>query len=226
MSEPVKEGAPVTVDDRRWAALVGLILTLVLVKSSLPTRLVPGATLGDRLIHEVFWWAYAAIIMAWLCLVERKGLSTLGFRRPTWNTCVFGVLGGVASLALMIAHFALIAPLFHLDAAHAGAVREQIMGTPLWYRVLMVTRAAVVEEILFRAYIMEKVRQLSGSWIAAALVSVVAFTYAHLSGWGLVHLIPVGATGLLFALMYVWRRDTPSNVIAHFIADGAGFLLG
>jgi hypothetical protein len=25
-------------------------------------------------------------------------------------------------------------------------------------------------------------------------------------------------------LLYVWRRDTPCNMIAHFLADGAGFL--
>jgi hypothetical protein len=25
-------------------------------------------------------------------------------------------------------------------------------------------------------------------------------------------------------LLYVWRRDLPSNMLAHFLADAAGFL--
>jgi hypothetical protein len=29
---------------------------------------------------------------------------------------------------------------------------------------------------------------------------------------------------LVFALLYVWRRDLPSNMLAHFLADAAGFL--
>jgi membrane protease YdiL (CAAX protease family) len=100
------------------------------------------------------------------------------------------------------------------------------MQRPFWYRFLMVLRAAVVEEILFRAYLMEKVRELTGSWLAAIVLSVVAFTYAHLSGWGVVHLVPVFGAAVVFALLYVWRRDTVSNVIAHFLTDGVGFLLG
>jgi membrane protease YdiL (CAAX protease family) len=226
MSDPVKDVAPVAAGGRSWAALVGLVVTLFLVDSSLPTRLVPGDALRDRLIHEVFWWGYAAIIIAWLILVERKGLSTIGFRRPTWKTWLFGVLGGVAAVAALIAQFAIIIPMIHLTSDPATVVRAQIMQTPYWYRVLMVLRAAVVEEVLFRAYIMEKVRQLTGSWVVAIAVSAVAFTYAHLSGWGAVHLIPVGVASLIFALMYVWRRDTPSNIVAHFITDGVGFLLG
>jgi membrane protease YdiL (CAAX protease family) len=56
------------------------------------------------------------------------------------------------------------------------------------------------------------------------VVSVVAFTAAHFSGWGVVHLIPVFGAAIVFALLYRWRRDTPSNVMAHFMTDAAGFL--
>jgi membrane protease YdiL (CAAX protease family) len=68
------------------------------------------------------------------------------------------------------------------------------------------------------------VKQLTGSMALAILVSVAAFTYAHLAGWGWVHLIPVAVSGLVFALLYAWRRDLPCNMLGHFMADGAGFL--
>jgi membrane protease YdiL (CAAX protease family) len=77
---------------------------------------------------------------------------------------------------------------------------------------------------MFRAYLMEKVRQLTGSWTLAFVLSVATFTYAHLSGWGLVQLVPVFGAGIVFALMYIWRRDTVSNVIGHFLTDAAGFI--
>ena len=58
------------------------------------------------------------------------------------------------------------------------------MNTTYWYGILLVLRAAVTEEILFRGYLIEKVRQVSGSRVLAVIVSVAAFTYAHLGGWG------------------------------------------
>ena len=30
---------------------------------------------------------------------------------------------------------------------------------------------------------------------------------------------------MILALLYVGRRDLPSNILAHFLTDGAGFLL-
>jgi membrane protease YdiL (CAAX protease family) len=49
-------------------------------------------------------------------------------------------------------------------------------------------------------------------------------TFAHLAGWGWVQLIPVAGAGLIFALLYAWRRDLPSNMLGHFLADALGFL--
>ena len=41
---------------------------------------------------------------------------------------------------------------------------------------------------------------------------------------GPVHLIAVGGGGFVFALLYIWRKDLPSNMIAHFLADAVGLL--
>jgi len=100
-----------------------------------------------------------------------------------------------------------------------------ILSQPYWFRVLLVVRAAAVEEVLFRGYMIEKVRQLTGSAVLAIAVSVITFTWAHYGGWGPVQLIPVFGAGVIFAVLYVWRRDLPSNMLAHFLTDGAGFLL-
>lgn len=213
-------------DDRgaRWKAAIGLLIALALPVLPVGRWIAPGDTIPALLAREAVWWGYAAIIVVWLLLVERNPLSSIGFRVSTWRTFAFAVGAALVLTGIMILHFAVIVPALHLNADIAGNVREHIMQTPYWYRVMMVLRAAVVEEILFRSYLMEKVHQLTGSWAAAIVLSIIAFTYAHLSGWGAVHLIPVFGAAIVFALLYVWRRDTPCNMIAHFLADGAGFL--
>jgi membrane protease YdiL (CAAX protease family) len=208
------------------ASLIGLILVIFVPLLPVGKWLAPSDTIPQLLVHEAVWWSYAIAVLLWLHFVERRPLDSIGFRRPTLKTLLYGVLAAVALALVFVIQFSVIVPLFHLNANPAVAERNLILSRPFWYRVLLVLRAAVVEEILWRGYMIEKVRQLGGSTALAVLISVGTFTWAHFAGWGLVHLIPVCAGGLIFALLYVWRKDLPSNMLAHFITDGAGFLLG
>jgi uncharacterized protein len=217
-----KEGAP----RAAVLALCGLAAALAFDLLPIPNWLVHGSSIGRLLAREGIFWGYTLAILLWLTLAEQLPLKSIGFRRPTWKGVAIGILTGIVITATMVVQFAVIIPLFHLSTAAILARKQAIMSTPYWYRVLLVLRAAVTEEILFRGYLIEKVRQLSGSTALAVVVSVAAFTYAHLGGWGPVHLISVSVTGLLLALVYVWRHDLPSNMLAHFLADAAGFLTG
>jgi uncharacterized protein len=206
------------------AALCGLAGALALGVLPISTWLIHGDSIGSLLAREGFWWCSALAILLWLTLIERLPLRSIGFRLPTWKSVVWGVLAAIALTGILVLEFSVIVPLLHLNTDSILAGQRAILSTPYWYRILLVLRAAVVEEILFRGYLIEKVRQLSKNTAFAVVVSVTAFTYAHLGGWGPAHLIAVGGGGLVFALLYVWRRDLPSNILAHFLTDAAGFL--
>ena len=206
-------------------AVGGLLFALVVSLTPFGHWIAPGDSLGAMLTRESLWWVYAVALLVWLLRAERLPLQSIGLRLPSWKTLGFGLLGFVALLAVFVVHYAVLIPKLHLDPSGAAAERNLILATPYWFRVLLVLRAAVVEEILFRGYLISKVRQLTGSTVLSILVSVVAFTLAHLSKWGAVHLIPVSGTGTVLALLYVWRLDLVANMIAHFLTDGIGFLL-
>jgi membrane protease YdiL (CAAX protease family) len=212
---------------RRQAEILGfcgLVLALALGVLPLSTWLVHGNSVGHLLAGDAIVWSCAVIILLWLTLVERLPLSSIGFRRPSWKGILFGILAAIVLTAIQVIQFAVIIPMFHLSTAAIMARQQAILDTPYWYRVELVLRAAFTEEVLFRGYLIEKVRQLFKSTALAVIVSVAAFTYAHLGPWGPVQLIAVSAGGLVFALLYVWRKDLPSNMLAHFLSDAAGFL--
>jgi membrane protease YdiL (CAAX protease family) len=217
---------PQVVARKSWTAVGGLCLALIFCLAPLAKWIAPGKSRPELIAHEAIWWAFALVLLLWLRFVEHLPFASIGLRKPTGKTIGFGILAGVVLIAIMIVQFAVIIPLFHLSAAQSTAVRAALLHRSLGYRFALVLRAAIVEEILFRGYLIEKIRQLTGSVTLAVIVSVAAFTYAHLSGWGPVHLIPVCAGGIVFALLYVWRRDLPCNMIGHFIVDGIGFLVG
>jgi membrane protease YdiL (CAAX protease family) len=205
-------------------AFCGLVGALVFGLLPISHWLVPGDSLVDMLQREAIWWGFTLAILLWLTFAERLPLSSIGVRIPTWKSVIFGVLAAIVVTMIIAVEFAVLIPRLHLDSSAVIAGQQAILKTPYWYRVLLVLRAAVVEEILFRGYLIEKVRQLFGSTALAVIISVAAFTVAHLRGWGMVHLIAVAGSGVVFALLYVWRRDLPSNMLGHFLADALGFL--
>ena len=219
--------APVQLKSRRASLLAGCGLAATLILALLPIGrwIAPGDSIQALLCREAFWWIFAAVVLIWLAFVERLPLTSIGFRWPTWKTFLFALAGAAAVLFVMILHMGLIVRVFHLDTTTVLAQQRMILSKPYWFRVVLVLRAAVVEEVVFRGYMIEKVRQLSGSGFLAVAVSVLTFTWAHYAGWGAVQLIPVFGAGTALALLYVWRRDLPSNMLAHFLTDGAGFLL-
>jgi uncharacterized protein len=219
----------VDIHDRSTAtfpAICGLAAALLFPLLPIGKWIASGESMAALLIREGVWWFYAVDVAAWLHFAERLPMDSIGLRRPTWKSLLFALPAAVALLAVFLIHFGVIVRAFHLDTSIALAERNQIMARPLWFRFLMVLRAAVVEEMVFRGYMIEKVRQLTGSRLLAIVFSVAAFTLAHLSRWGLVQLIPVFGAGVIFAALYVWKHDLPCNMIAHFITDGVGLLLG
>ena len=100
-----------------------------------------------------------------------------------------------------------------------------IIQTPFIYRVALVLRAAVAEEILYRGYSIKRLDELTGSRILGAVLSWAVFTYAHLGYWGWAQLIVAGYGGVVLTIMYLWRRDLASNMLAHLIGDAIPFLL-
>jgi len=208
---------------RRATTLIGLAIAVVLPAIG-PTRFLPPVAGVDPLyVREWFWWALLAVVLLYVLLVERRSLASIGLKRPGWRTVAFGALASGVAAGGMVAVFTFVFPALHL---HANAEQMQkIVQTPFWYRFFLVTRAAVMEETLFRGYGIERLGELLGNrWVAGAATCVM-FTFAHLSGWGWAQLLIAGWGGIVLTLLYLWRRDLVCNMIGHWITDAVGVLL-
>lgn len=209
---------------RAIVVIVGLLIALALPELPIKDFVAPATTMTGHLEREAFFWIVTAILIVYVLAIERRPLASIGLIRPGWKSVLFGVLAGVVLVAGFVAIFSVVMPALHMPpntSAMAG-----LMHTPLWFRVLLVLRAAVFEEVCYRGYTIERVQELSGSRVLAFVVSVVAFTLAHAGYWGWSALLVPAFGGIVLAALYMWRRDLVCNMTAHFIADGAGFLFG
>jgi membrane protease YdiL (CAAX protease family) len=202
--------------------VVGLVLALVIPFCHLGELGRAHSGLGPLWGGEVLWWVIGLGLLLYVVALERRPLASIGFKAPRISDVVWAVVAGV----LMVVGIALIAVLL-LPALHLS-VSKQMAGAlqaPLWFRVCQVSRAAVVEEILFRGYGMERLAEVTSSRVISAITTWLLFTAAHLSSWGLGQVIIAAFGGAVLTLLYVWRRNLWANMIAHWLTDAAAFIL-
>jgi membrane protease YdiL (CAAX protease family) len=181
-----------------------------------------SAGMAHRLGYELFVWAWVAAMLLHVARVERRPLSSIGFRAVGTQDFIIAILAGVSILAALAVVYDVVFPALHWsESGQIGSV----LSLPYWLNVLIVVRAAVSEEVLFRGYSIERLGELTGSRAIAGAVTCTVFTLDHVGFWGWHHIFVAGLAGAMLTILYLWRRNVWVNILAHFIVDAAVFLL-
>ena len=213
---------PAQSKNRRIQTLVGLLLALGLPFCHLGALGKKYSGLGPLWGGEALWWVLVAIIFLYVHFVERRPLASIGFHRLGVLDIVLAIVAGVVMVVGIGLIYVFLLPALHLSLAKQ---MSNMLQAPMWFRAMQVTRAAVAEEITFRGYGIERIEETTGSRLLAAIVTCGLFTAAHLSSWGLGQVIIALFGGVILTVLYLWRRNLWVNMIAHWLTDGAAFLL-
>jgi membrane protease YdiL (CAAX protease family) len=89
---------------------------------------------------------------------------------------------------------------------------------------LLVLVVAIAEEVVFRGYLLLRLRELTRSTPAAVACSTLLFASGHLYE-GVAGVVAVGVLGLVFALVYLWRRSLVAPIVMHFLQDFFGLVV-
>jgi uncharacterized protein len=173
------------------------------------------------LVFEAAWWLLGAGV-AVVVVREHQGWGSIGWRRPDRATWLWGVIAGVVLTVALPVFDALVAA---LGLTGSGPTIDQLSKLPMWLLLAGAVRAGVVEELLFRGYLIERLGSWTGRRWLGALISLVIFVVLHLGSWDVGHLFYVTFAGGVLTVLYMVRRDLPCNMIAHTLCDGLSFLL-
>lgn len=202
-------------------AAVELLLAILIIVGGL-VGIIPFSSTPFVLL---FGW-----LMIWL---RGVGWRDLGLRRPTsWrSTLLLGVAIGVG-----YQYFSLYVT-EPLIARLTGQLPDVSQFAPLignkFFLILSIilswTLAAFGEELVFRAYLMNRVADLVGprraGWLISLIVASIIFGITHLYQ-GISGIIVITITGLLLGALYLATgRNLWVPIIAHGVNDTVGFLL-
>ena len=89
---------------------------------------------------------------------------------------------------------------------------------------ILVAVVALAEETIFRGYLILRLKAVTGSRLAATLLSAAIFSLGH--GYeGSAGVITVGVMGLVLAFVYMWRQSLVAPIVMHFLQDFIGIVL-
>lgn len=89
---------------------------------------------------------------------------------------------------------------------------------------LLVVTVAVVEESLFRGYLIRRLSAVSGSLPLAILLSAAIFSVGHHYEGG-AGVLTAGIFGVIMAVVYRWRRSLVAPMVIHFLQDFTAIIL-
>jgi membrane protease YdiL (CAAX protease family) len=100
----------------------------------------------------------------------------------------------------------------------AKGVAESLLAS------LLVIVVAVAEETIFRGYLILRLKAVTASPAVAVVLSAAIFSLGH--GYeGSAGVVTVGVMGLVFALVYLWRKSLVAPMVMHFLQDFIGIIL-
>jgi membrane protease YdiL (CAAX protease family) len=80
------------------------------------------------------------------------------------------------------------------------------------------------EELVFRGFLMPRLRRATGSWAIAVLLSTAVFAALHVIDQVPAALVLVTVLSLMFSLVTIWRRSIVPAVVAHALFDLGVFM--
>ena len=162
-------------------------------------------------------WIITAILLIHIRLIEKRKFSSIGFK-PTGIKQI-GLAAGVGLLC------SLLIPLFYYgltllyDVDLGDSITSVSQQSPTLVLIGIIT-AAVTEELLMRAYPLERIYELTGRNWLGILLSLVAFILLHSQSWNLLHILGVVLPlGIILTIIYLKTRNLLFVILVHFMID-------
>ena len=172
----------------------------------------------STLIGFAVLWGLAFGVLFFTQSVEKLPLTTIGWKPLSWKWILAAIgLGVLLSLFVPVLTL-LVNAIF--PPSDTGTITQITSNFSWWILLLSVLTAGITEEILFRGYSLERLREITGNKWISGLISLIFFVAIHATGWNIAHIIGVVIPlGIILTGLYFWKRNLLFVMIVHVVID-------
>ncbi len=208
------------------------VTTWVLAQSIWTAMELLGVAIDPRLLGIVLTLAGAAAwVGATVQIAKSQGnwKASLGLCYDCWwITGLCGIVALVTAYGTMLATVA-GAVLFYPDGLEALRHNQEVIAEnfPKLHPGLLCVLSLTVgfyEELIFRGFLLTRLRRATGSASIAVFASSVLFALPHAASQELITVIPLFVMGAGWAVITLWRKSIVPAILAHAAFDMFAFL--
>lgn len=227
-AETDKDGQTEKSPSRKVQSIEIGIFLLLIVPSMVSSYLIPGLVVGSftvtaiaSILNDV---ALLGLVLYFLWrngeVFSSIGWTLRGIRHET-------VLGALLFLPMFYT-IGVISSLLQVAGLHIPSKPPAVFNihgpSKLLLATLLIIIVAIAEETIFRGYLIRRFQAITSSKTAAVLLSSFVFSLGH--GYeGIAGMITVFCLGVVFAVVYLWRRTLTASVTMHFVQDFTAIVL-
>jgi membrane protease YdiL (CAAX protease family) len=181
----------------RWTVWLGVVYVLLLL---------------TFLNETIFWYMYTFTMLLFMAL--SFVLVKMEDDVQTWEYLVFGVGYGTLTYGLIATAYR-FASIFTDDAAISVEGFLSVYGpTTVWHYLLLMLIIAPGEELFWRGFIQQKLKAYMSPFFSVLVASLLFGLSMAFSGFWLGVLAAI-TSGILWGLLYEWKKSMPLIIIAH-----------
>jgi len=176
--------------------------------------------IGAVLVAE--WMVLIVLLALWISRAEGLPRVGIGWTKPKWRHLWLGLLAYLlVTGAMMVSGF--ILPAVGLEPIRSLQPKLVVLGWPVL--VGLFVTGTILEEIVYRGFLIERVALLTGRVWLAGLVSWLAFTLVHLRFFGMGPTIDVSIFSAALVILYLKERSLWPCIVLHGLNDLLAFVV-
>lgn len=182
-------------------------------------------TITSRWIREVNFWIFLGLVFLIVFKIEKSSILLWKETKRKWYFYPLSVI----SVFLGAVAVAIIVPLV-FNILQIPVKQEVLDSVANFYCVdikLLIfgcLTAGVVEEFIYRGYLMPRIEILINNKWAVIVLSSLLFGIAHVSNFSLIGVVVPTLIGFVFSFHYYKYKNITVLMVAHFLIDLASFI--
>lgn len=160
------------------------------------------------------WTMFLVLIFFWIPKVEHHKLDSIGVGRFRFRHIVVGVIAYIIAF-IPISLLGYVLDIYDLPTLQS--LQSTLSGYKLVTLVGLVLTGMLLEEFLYRGYLIERANSLTGHAWLGALMSWFAFTIVHWRFVGFYPMFQIAILAAVLVLIYLRERSVWPCVVFHGI---------
>ena len=170
----------------------------------------------------IFWYMYTftTLIFIAIAFVQSKIEDDV----QTWEYLVFGIGYGTLTYGIIAAGFKLFSLFTDQTALSVADFLRDYGPNTIWHYLLLMFVVAPGEELFWRGFVQQKLKTYMSPFLAVISASLLFGLSLSFSGFWL-GVLAACFSGLIWGLLYEWKRSMPLIIIAHITMTILLFLI-